>query len=931
MKTLKTSEKSKTSPNSLHSQKSRQRNIILRGQIGQFSTGKSSTQYKTKLEDNIMNKRTVRTKSKKSKFEKNEFKFKNILKNRSKVKEARKSFKRKSKELLFAKNSSKSRGIFSNKKGIIKAFEIGRKTPNSKKKLSLDFIKKSKKLNSQQTRKHLSIYVDVDDDVSQINRNYFSTKNSNVMEFKPFTAGKSSILKLRESKNISGYDSKGRFSNFLNGEQPMNRFSESRTPTALFSKYLYKRKGKEIKKSPNFKKKKTKIEVMEVHRISDKDTPKIRSSSKASSRKLKSFFNKNNPRNKQEKLIASQKNYKIDSSSKNQMLKKNSLSNISKRLSNRKMKIHVDGAHESLNENSMLHIQNRVDIETLINSKLMSSRSKNTFLDKTNLSKKMGVNKNSETSIILGEKKEIKKEVTRVIDQMKKQKSGLLEKVKKARSKGSQKMKKNLMPEEPWNLYKKIQPKKNFPKSQQTPKNMKKVKITKKKYSKEKRRNSQIHKKMKAKKVILRKNSKVIISTRKSSKTPESKKKSYTRKRKKSKKIRSTKLINSMGKKSTSKGRINPNLFSQVRNKKQFYNTQIKNSKKFKEKLKSSSLQREKGLVANKIMLFKNIKEKLTTSFKKKQMKINLSSRISTVQSTEKSKSFRKKGSIKKKFKSYKKSKKLKLGSISPGNNLKSMRLRQYSKTPNAQTNMLKSMIKRWPQKRSKFKRSGTKGGIESVSCLEKSILDSRIRQRDPFVQMMSIYTPQNIKIGPDKLKIANLFSKHELQKKIQKTQKENFSKFNLSAQKSVQDSKSFVKKSKYKNLISIKFNLDPKNKKSLHRKSKSQKRRSSSKPKNKKLVRWFNKLKTSLKESKNIGCQYDENVMKIRNEQRHKMIKLKSYLKKKIFLARVNLKNINKKERKKKFISKKKRINQYIRKIKKKGLFIKGKEFHHN
>ena len=119
--------------------------------------------------------------------------------------------------------------------------------------------------------------------------------------------------------------------------------------------------------------------------------------------------------------------------------------------------------YESLNENSMIHIQNRVDIETLINSKLISSRSKNTFLDKTGIRNKDKTENKSETSILFGRKINKFKKINPKNQTSKMDKIKIClksNKNKKSKSKGNKIIKKPN--DESWNLYKPNQLKNNL-------------------------------------------------------------------------------------------------------------------------------------------------------------------------------------------------------------------------------------------------------------------------------------------------------------------------------------------------------------------------------------------------------------------------------------------------------------------------------------
>jgi hypothetical protein len=838
------------------------------------------------------------------------------------------------------------RPIFTDKKKIIKAFEIGKKTPGSKlKKLSLDFSGKARGKNSQQTRKRLSIHVEAgEDDFYQLNRQYFSSRNSNIMEFKPFTAGKSSILKYRESNQASQADSKIKFSNFLLENSKMKQLGNIKTPTALFTKYLYKRKvarndeNKSERQNQVFKKKKLECQVMEIKNENNSKGLSIKnnSNSKLSSRKLASFFNKNNPKLKRKKLIANQKNQKSQNSYKKHIAKKNSLNNISKRLSNRKIKLKQNHIHESLNENSMVHIQNRVDIETLITSKLISSRTKNTFLDMTQNNQGKSTYNKSDNSIIFQKKfknadfddKKFKKSIMnkmRLVNIKKKQSKS------KSKSKKQQKFDQKLskkLKDEPWNLYRQNEDKRIHTQGEREPEKNTDQKRVKRSEDKLKTKRSGKKKSLKSKKIVLRKSSKMIISTRKSSKTPDAKAKSYTKK-KKSQNFKLNKIGNSLGKKGSLKCKRNTKLFEQVKNKTKFFKTQLKNSIGLQERIKSSSIKKKQGLLTNKILLFKNIKEKLTSSFKQRQFKINLSSRVSNVKSIEKSKSLKQKQGKKIKFKSQKKISKLKLGSISPKNNLQSFRLRPYSKTPNSGSKVLKNLIKKWPKKRCKFKRNAKNIGVESVSCLEKSILDSKNMTKEGKQLILGTYiTTPNTQKSANKLKIANLFSKHELQKKIQKNQKENFSKFNLSAIRESQGRKkkdSVPKQEKYKNLISIKFNLNKKKKEGQLKTPKGNKKiQFNAKIKKSGLKGSFKKLESiSIPfESKNVANFLKFVILK----KHHEIYKLKKYVKKKTYFMKVDGQKQKRKSKIKRKLLKKCRnsqLSEYTRlknKLKNKG-----------
>lgn len=808
-------------------------------------------------------------------------------------------------EMFSSSKRNKSRGqnlIFPDKNHLIRAFEVGRKTPSSKKKLSLEISGQGKNGNSQQTRKRLSIHVEGEDEFAQLSRQYFSSRNSNVMEFKPFAAGKSSILKFREqSKQASTIDPKNKFSNFLKGNQ-----MASKTPSGLLSKYLYKRKG-DTRGSPDFRKKKGGGPVQEIRGGPSRKKPKSDSTSKLSSCKLASFFNKNNPKIKRKKLIANQKIIKMETPNKLGVPKKNSLSNISKRLSGRKLKIKKSHVHESLNENSMIHIQNRVDIETLINSKLVSSRSKNTFLEKPKPKPNAltQIYDKSDTSIIFNYKtpnsdfcpekfkKSIASKMRLASIKRKKQKekgrSGL--KGKQETPNGGEK----------YDLYGEAR-RKITGDSKNDSRRKTRVSLEKGKG----RSSLKKRIKSKSKKVVLRKSSKVIISTRKSSKTPDRPTKSHS-KHKKPKKPKFHKIGSSLGKKSSLKCKRSSKLFEEAKSKAKFFKTQLKNSVGRQEGGKSMSMTQKQGLVAHKIKLFKNIKEKLTSSFKQKKFKINSSSRFSNVKSIEKSKSLRQKPDPQQKFKSQKKMCKLKLGSISPKSNLQSFRLRPYSKTPTSVGRGLKDLIKKWPKKRGKFKRTCKKPLVESVSCLEKSIFDSKMLSKD--ANFLAFQATPLAKKNSSQLKIANLFSKHELQKKIQKTQKENFSKFNLSAirgSKSKRDSQPLAKQEKYKNLISIKFNLNKKNKESMLKTPKNKKKKQLNlKIKKSGMKGCFRKLET-LGVLKNSGKKSKafSDVASIKHS--NNLTRLKHYKKKKLFL-----KNIDKKNQKKRTKFNRKRVSK--------------------
>ena len=865
MRTLKTSDKSGKSgrPES---------HRVERDRISEFSSGTEKARSPRKLGEDINTRRTVTGGSRKrNTLVARMSSGKSSLNSRKTSKNRGKEESERSRQISpFGPKVKGQAGIFADKGRLIRAFEVGRKTPNSKK-LSLDFQRKDSAGGSQKKRKHLSIHVGGEGDFNQLSRQYFSSKNSNVADFKPFVAGKSSILKLRESRQASGVEAPAKFSTYL-AEQRVKGLSGAKTPPGLFSKYLYRRKGREERGSPNFKKKGD-CEVLKVERATGPKTP---------SRKLASFFNKNNPQNKRVKFIASQRNAP----------KKASLAQLSKRLSNRRVKIAHQQAHESLNENSMMHIQNRVDIETLINSKLVSSRTKNTFLKRPN----WGAGEKSETSIVFGRPKN-RKTPGRTA---KPGKSGVLQKIKKAKSKGSRAKRKK--EGESWNLYK--------------PNSFKK----KAKPSRDKPR---VHKKTKPRKVVLRKSPNLIISRRKSSKksskTPGSSRKLDAAKRRTLKKLRSSKGPSSLGKRS-SKKKTAPE-----RGKKTFFKTQFRNLRGARDDAKSASLKKEGSIAANQILLFKNIKDRLTSSFKKRQTKLG-----GQAKSSDKAKSLQKRKQIESHFKSHKK--KLKLGSISPSAQLQSFRLRPYSKTPNAGSKVLNTLMRKWPKKRSKLRR--TKGVIESVSCLEKSILDSRIRQRDPFAQMMSIYTPtQNPKKPPSKLKIANLFSKHELQKKIQRSQKENFSKFNLSSHKEQvsrpgNQTQSFRKTDKSRNLISIKFNLDKRGKEGSRRMPVSRKKSGlNAKIKRNAMRGWIRGFK---KEAPRVKLEPREEHWQAQGQgqkQRHELVRLKRYLaKKKRFLVKTTTRPRRAKKERKKCISKKNKRHCRVVRTKKGRLFVKGR-----
>ena len=877
METLKTSSKSKKSKGSGQM-------FVQRQLITEFSSGKSSKKNVSQnsknnigLEEDLMIKRTVGQRRQSQGIVlsiKDLNEVRQVKQSRSSLTKPVKNFQDPkpqfslSNKYNFTKSASSGKHIsphvnkiFNNKRGIIKAFEIGKRYSASKlKKLSLDFSRQKKpSTSSLRNGKNLSIHVNPEmADFQSINRQYFSTKNSNALEKGRIPSGKSGILKMREkSGQDSGLDPKKGFSNFGLTKSLLKEVSGMATPSRLFSKYLYRRKSNALEErwarpqSRAFKKKKGSMKILEVAETPpqennylsrrDTSTSKIPSKSpiKTSSRKLISFFNQNNVKLKTSKLIAKRK------ISKGSLHKKKPDPDGLLNRSSAKLIIDSRMAHESLNENSMLHIQNRVDIETLINSKLLSSRSRNILQDKSLIpfEKKTPKENKSETSILASQTENRYKQIIKKSNIQSKER--LTERIENPRaSKGKKGRKripikdrslvkvfpqsvkysktKHMNEDNIWNLYKKER---------------KGVRSKDKKALKEKLKSRKGSKKSgssrtpntsRGKKIVLRKSPNVIISTRKTQKTPDFIGKK-PKKRKLSKKMKSGKLMNSVSKKKLLKKVYGKSsIYEGSTEQRKFFKTHLNNSKVRKEGVKSYSSRKESGSMAQKILLFKNIKEKLTSSFKKKGLsRAEADPRTNNAKSSEPMKKYQ---FSKKKFNSQKKMSKLKLGNVSPNQNFQNFKLRAYSKTPNHNTNALRKLVEKWPHKRTRLTKNKKPLLVESVSYMERSPKKSGPRQRDLALKMVSLYskTPNGL-TEKGRLRVANLFSKRELQTKIKMSQKENLSKINLSIYQAAKKSKKISLKNKlrdkspkYKNLVSIKFNKEGKLKKSRIGRNKS-------------------------------------------------------------------------------------------------------------